>query len=253
MNSQLALSVEGGSTDPVVSLAGALDAGNVQSVAKRLAKVLAEDPRSLTIDMSGITHADRTSLTVFVLVSHHAAAWPGCPLVFCGARGAVRTGLANLGVTRFVSMAQDRAEAARLLRETPAQWRFRERLLPSLHSVELARLRARNVCMQWGAPSLSEAAETVATELVTNSAQHAGSPIDLAFALSERFLYVSVRDRNPDPPRLRYDDDLEAYGLRLVEAFSAHWGHARSGPGKVVWAALRRLRYEAEPPPPLRF
>jgi anti-anti-sigma regulatory factor len=240
MTADLTISVGGSADEPVVSVSGLLDASSAVDLRARFLEVLAEVPRSVTIDVSGLVTGDRISLTAFIAISHHAAAWPGCPLAMCGASPAIRADLNGMGVSRFYAMGRDHADAQRRLQASKPMRRIRERLQPTIHCVEAARDRARDVCMEWSVPALTEPAQSVVTELVTNSAQHAGTGIDMAFGLSRRFLYITVGDGSREPPAFRHDEDDEGYGLRLVDAFAAHWGHSLTTDGKVVWAALRR-------------
>jgi anti-sigma regulatory factor (Ser/Thr protein kinase) len=150
-------------------------------------------------------------------------------------------------------------------------WQPRTRLelgaLPG--AVPCARLHARHVVRECGLADLTEAAELVVSELVTNAVQASAAagpwlPGDdepaglrcvwLWLASNERQLLVEVGDSSPRPPRpAGAGGDVEGgRGLLLIEAASLRWGYYSPGdsPGsagergrairKIVWAVLGR-------------
>ncbi|AXK37084.1 ATP-binding protein [Streptomyces armeniacus] len=96
----------------------------------------------------------------------------------------------------------------------------------------------------WHLHPLIDRAALGMTELLANVHEHAGPDkhctVELVF-LWDR-LTVSVRDQDPNLPRLRESGALatDGRGLALVAAVSESWGvHARQdGSGKVVWFTL---------------
>ncbi|HTQ94033.1 MAG TPA: ATP-binding protein [Streptosporangiaceae bacterium] len=117
-----------------------------------------------------------------------------------------------------------------------------------------ARLHARAVLAEWGLGSVSEAAELIVSELVTNAVrisadaqrQHggeAGVPVVIVrLAAGWDRVLVEVWDSFTGGPligRGRLDDE-SGRGLLLVEAVCDRWGWrpVRGRPGKVVWAEL---------------
>lgn len=123
-----------------------------------------------------------------------------------------------------------------------------------------ARRHVADVLRGWKSCS-EETVETtrlVVSELVTNAIRHprtaAGSLrsdpestniVELMVEATDSVVRISVRDRDPTPPRLR-EVGVEAAGGRgifLVASLSARWGHhpCRPGPGKVVWAEVPLL------------
>ena len=123
-------------------------------------------------------------------------------------------------------------------------------------AVPCARLHARAVLAEWGLGSVSEAAELIVSELVTNAVRisadaqdhqcggEAGVPVVIVrlAADCDRVL-VEVWDSFAGGPligRGRLDDE-SGRGLLLVEAVCHRWNWrpVRGRPGKVVWAELR--------------
>jgi acetamidase/formamidase len=105
----------------------------------------------------------------------------------------------------------------------------------SAQSLPLAVLRvwlARQ--LQSGAyRELTDAAQLVLTELVTNVYQHAPGPAEVTVCEGEDWLRIAVSDVCHTPPR------GHRYGLGLVAALAHRWGVEVHDEGKTVWAELR--------------
>jgi anti-sigma regulatory factor (Ser/Thr protein kinase) len=93
-----------------------------------------------------------------------------------------------------------------------------------------------------GAGGDSEAAQLVASELVTNAVVHAGTMIDLTLRLAPPLLHIAVRDGDAGKAQLSgiTDESSETgRGLLLVDALAVTWGNFLPNTGKVVWATVR--------------
>lgn len=80
-----------------------------------------------------------------------------------------------------------------------------------------------------------EAAELIASELVTNSVVHAGTPFTVFAAVDEDSVELVVADRagwTDDDP------DSTGNGLLLVGLLAADWAAVMEADGKRVWARL---------------
>jgi anti-sigma regulatory factor (Ser/Thr protein kinase) len=80
----------------------------------------------------------------------------------------------------------------------------------------------------------------VVSELVTNSARHAGTDIDLSIAWNLGALRLTVRDNSPSRPH-QLPPDLQTHGrgLTIVTGLSRAFGALPTADGgKVVWAVL---------------
>jgi anti-sigma regulatory factor (Ser/Thr protein kinase) len=130
------------------------------------------------------------------------------------------------------------------------QWPLQDFLeLGALDSaVPCARLHARQVLREWGFGRLSDSAELLVTELITNAIRASGE-MTQAYAVRLWLLSDSARivivvwDASPRPPVLA-DVTSEAEngrGLMLVQAASEQWGWSsrEDGDGKFVWAIAR--------------
>ncbi|GAA1944054.1 ATP-binding protein [Kitasatospora viridis] len=104
------------------------------------------------------------------------------------------------------------------------------------------RARLRAALTDWGLAALADTAELLASELVTNALQHAGTGARLdAVVTAERRLLVEVRDEGTGLPRPRPADAdaTNGRGLLLVEALADRWGVRLRADGKVTWFELQ--------------
>jgi anti-sigma regulatory factor (Ser/Thr protein kinase) len=115
------------------------------------------------------------------------------------------------------------------------------------HTVEFTR--------RWGLHDVTDSAELLVSELMTNAfeasrscAGHrrhnpalAAAPLQLRLAVEHGRLRIEVRDDDPRPPVPDDPQPLEerGRGLLLVETYSHRWGYHRlPGGGKAVWCVV---------------
>ena len=113
-------------------------------------------------------------------------------------------------------------------------------LPPDLRAVADARAFLRTALRAWGGEGLTDSAELVLSELVTNAMVHTDgeATVSLRYDPTARRLTISVQDGSSRHPRER-DADSEALGgrgLAIVDAVAAEWGVSMDGEGKAVWA-----------------
>ncbi|HWG26214.1 SpoIIE family protein phosphatase [Actinospica sp.] len=94
----------------------------------------------------------------------------------------------------------------------------------------------------WGLTALTELAELLVSELVTNALTHADRPRQLRL-FRDRTLTVEVADSDAQRPIQRGLTDYEegGRGIQLVDQLARRWGSRATRHGKVVW-------FELEPP-----
>ena len=99
-----------------------------------------------------------------------------------------------------------------------------------------ARRLVRSTLADWGLTALTDTAQLLVSELVTNAVRYADAPIGLRLML-DSVLRVEVADPLPDPPRQRRaaGTDEGGRGLELVHSLADSWGTRVEGEGKVVW------------------
>jgi len=83
-------------------------------------------------------------------------------------------------------------------------------------------------------------AQLLATELVTNAARHARSPVELTIAPARGRVRIEARDDSATLPTAAVVDTPTRHrGLHLIEDLSQRWGvEAPDDSGKVVWCEL---------------
>lgn len=114
-------------------------------------------------------------------------------------------------------------------------------------SVPCARLHTRHVLREWGLARLSENAELLVTELMTNAiaasrpAAHA-LPVRLWLLADPARVLTLVWDASSRPPlpATPGHDTENGRGLLLVQAISQRWDwyYPEQAGGKIVWALL---------------
>ncbi|WP_441250429.1 SpoIIE family protein phosphatase [Kitasatospora sp. McL0602] len=106
-------------------------------------------------------------------------------------------------------------------------------------AVSRARRLVRGTLAEWEVERLTDTAELLVSELVTNSVRYASAPIGVRLNLGDTLL-VEISDPLPDPPRERHaaEADEGGRGLELVRRLALRWGTRAEGMGKVVWFEL---------------
>jgi PAS domain S-box-containing protein len=91
----------------------------------------------------------------------------------------------------------------------------------------------------WGLTSLTDLAELLVSELVTNALTHTDRPRQLRL-FCDRTLTIEVADSDPRAPTVRRFTDYEegGRGIRLVDELAHRWGSRITRHGKVVWFEL---------------
>ncbi|MDR2988023.1 MAG: ATP-binding protein [Nocardiopsaceae bacterium] len=115
-------------------------------------------------------------------------------------------------------------------------------------AVACARLHARLVLWEWGLTAISENAELLVSELMTNATKASLSneqilPVVLWLCSDRSRLLIEVHDTCHYPPAPSggvSDTDESGRGLLIVEAISTKWGwEAQTDTsGKTVWALI---------------
>ena len=81
--------------------------------------------------------------------------------------------------------------------------------------------------------------QLVVTELVTNAARHAQTPVELTIATAVGRVRIEARDGSAATLTPHVDTPTRHRGLQLIEDLSDGWGVERQDAGgKVVWCEL---------------
>ncbi|MFJ8820384.1 ATP-binding protein [Streptomyces sp. NPDC102467] len=128
---------------------------------------------------------------------------------------------------------------------TSAPWEYVLHIPHDPRAVTVARRTLRLVLHTHGLLALTEPAELLATELVSNAVRHTKGPAALRLSWGDGLLRLGAWDADPTPPRPptpHLVDAEQGRGLALVGAFADEWGwhpYATCGDsGKFVWCEL---------------
>lgn len=108
-------------------------------------------------------------------------------------------------------------------------------------SARAARRLVREACAEGGVSGeLTDTAQLLTSELVTNAMIHGRSALTVQTSLSDGLLRVEVGDDNSRHPQLRPTDDsaLDGRGLHIIDLLAASWGVTDQPFGKAVWFEL---------------
>jgi anti-sigma regulatory factor (Ser/Thr protein kinase)/anti-anti-sigma regulatory factor len=212
-------------------------------------KLLADRPTALVLDVAGLVVADPTAAAVLPLVEHHAGVWADAALLLAAPSVSVREALRRTASDLRVHDTRAAALTAAAARPVPARLRLSFSADPTAPGE--ARQAVRRAGAGWGLPvGLTERVAQVASELVTNVVEHAGTPGVLTVSRRSHVLHIAVRDGSRAPPLMRPPSDALGYGLALIDALSSGWGTRTVPDGKVVWATLRVWPARANGPRP---
>jgi anti-sigma regulatory factor (Ser/Thr protein kinase) len=176
-----------------------------------------------------------------------AGDWPGAVLTVVAPQDDLRSQLTDHLLTRphpgcLVVAAAPPEAPGDPVPVPPRGVRAARRMLePVLRAPALARTFLREILAGWPTAGHKDDALVVVDELVANAVLHAGTDIELRFALQDDRLGIAVADRAPFRPSMGRPGDVaeSGRGLLLVDALARSW-HVlpRSGGGKVIRAVL---------------
>ncbi|RKN47668.1 ATP-binding protein [Micromonospora endolithica] len=128
-------------------------------------------------------------------------------------------------------------------REPPGSRRTHLCLPAHAQSPAAARRLVARQCREWGMDAVADQAMVIASELISNAVQHAGTEMDITVAEVAGSLRISVRDRGGDTPHstaptLPGQVSEGGRGLPIIAALTTKWGFFAFGDGKTVWAEI---------------
>ncbi|MBT2490024.1 ATP-binding protein [Streptomyces sp. ISL-96] len=128
-------------------------------------------------------------------------------------------------------------------------WQYTLYIPHDPRAVTICRRTLRLILNAHGLPHLAEAAELLATELISNAVRHTKGPAALRLRWADRILRIGAWDADPTPPapppRQPATMDAEhGRGLDLIRTYADNWGWyplttADDDSGKYVWCELR--------------
>ena len=128
-------------------------------------------------------------------------------------------------------------------------------LLARPDAVGLSRGLATAALRRWGLERLTDDAQMVVSELVSNAIKAApGWAIKVTVSRGQECVLLEVQDRAPGRPELNDAPPgaESGRGLRIVDALAARWGCYPTRTAKIVWAQVgdglpQRARQQVTP------
>ncbi|MDI6105116.1 ATP-binding protein [Actinoplanes sp. NEAU-A12] len=226
-----------------VFVRGSWDPGLRTVAAHSVRACLAECPRAVLVDLSGLSDPAAESVATWHTAARYTAArCPASELILCGVAEPVRPRLDGAEIQTAGSVREARARLGRV------PWTQRRQLrLPSEPGAAVtARSLAEDACHVWDMAHLVTAARLVMSELTANAVEHAGTDVVAVVSLRGPVLHLAVQDFTARLPQLIEHDldrpgspvEQRGAGLRLVRRAATAWGALPCVEGKVVWATL---------------
>lgn len=220
---------------------GTLDALSATDLRSAMVECLVEQPVAVVLDTVELVVADDIALTVLGSVARESLRWPGTRFVLGGTDTRLATAIDRMGVGQYLTVFANVAGALAECGRWPVPPRLRRHIDPDRYAPALARDAVETFCTGQGVVG-TDAAQLVASELVTNAVLHAKTGIDLTLRFIRPYLHIAVRDHGPGQARItgHIDESHEnGRGLLLVDALASAWGNLFPLSGKIVWATVR--------------
>jgi anti-anti-sigma regulatory factor/anti-sigma regulatory factor (Ser/Thr protein kinase) len=244
MDSTLDIAVHQHEQVVVVHPRGLLTVRTTADLREVLAKELTEHSR-VVVDLDGLRVGRESCVTVFPAVLTQCGGWPSAKLALCRPDDAMAQALTARRVTALVPVYHLRLEAEAAIDSRPPVVRVRAQLPCDTGAAASARRLVREMCPKWQlGEGVSDTAEFVVGELVSNAVEHACTGVWLTLERGPRGMRVSVRDGSPvgfPGPVQRSTDPLgqvRGRGLELVESLTTAWGVDAQPDGNTVWAEI---------------
>jgi anti-anti-sigma regulatory factor len=227
----------------IVRADGVLGTATYATLRDTLLKCAVEQPKALIVDLSDVTIAASTALSLFTTVSIRISDWPAVPIIVASGPHNAEL-LRRSPIRRYVRVYGDVTTALANIDQPPPSRRAFFALPNILTSPRAARQFVRDTCSHWNLPAVvTQDAVQVASELVQNTIQHTLSEARLRLELRHRLLTVAVADDNPVPVVIRdpgSDIENAATGILLVAQLTKSWGCVTDPvmSHKTVWAVL---------------
>jgi len=228
----------------VVEVAGRLS-DVAQDVDLAIGLALAEGPRGVVCDLSGVLEGPETVvLEVLATAGRHVRDWPRVPVVVASPDPQVRETLRAHPLGRHLIVTASLFSAVTAVLATPTPDIERLRLAPHPTAPRASREFVTRTLLDWRLSRVIAFASLVVSELVASSSVNAGTDIDLSVAWNLDALRLTVRDHGPGlPGQPQSPLSLRGRGLTVVAGLSRAFGvlPAEDG-GKAVWAVLEAPR-----------
>jgi anti-sigma regulatory factor (Ser/Thr protein kinase) len=222
---------------------GVLSARTAATLHRALVATLAGN-HGVVLDASWLRLVDEPAVHLFTAAHAKAGGWPRARLVLCGADAVLAAALERR-TSRLIPVYPTVDVAVARLDDRPGLVRQFVHLEADDSAPRRARAFVSAVCAAWRLPEeLTDAGRMAASELVSNSVEHARSRASVTLDLGARGFRIAVRDRSTALPVRRAADPAgsRGRGLALIAALADDWGIVPQANGKTVWLLLRTPR-----------
>lgn len=225
----------------LVTMTGTLDSWTYREVRDSVIKAALGQQDAVVVDVSALAVPAITAWAAFTSARWHVSVWPDIPVIMVSEDAVERARIRRSGVTRFVPLVANEAEAVAIIGAGGFRRRARRVLNTSPDSVDAARQFVRECLTAWSRQDVAPTASAVVTVLVENVLSHTRShPTVTVEAVQDR-VTVAVSDDDPRAAVRHESADNSAHtvsGLAVVTAVSRAWGCSPTAGGKTVWALL---------------
>jgi len=226
----------------VVRVTGVMTFTSVAALRLVAHKGLTDHPALMLIDVAAVEVVDDITVTAFGALARRGAE-ADVAVMLVGPPPPLAEQLDTMGLRRSVPVYATEALARQAFAERPAPWRLQADLDPVPSATSAARDLVDRACTQWRVHELADATALIATELVANAVQHAGTEITFVVSRRPSYLHLACRDRSQAVPHRGRTDGLDGgRGLLIIESMATSWGFSPTLDGKVVWATVRSRR-----------
>lgn len=213
----------------------------VEELDRAIQLALAEGPHGVVCDLSAaLSGARPVAMEVLATAGRHVRDWPGIPVAVASPDPRVREALRAQPLGRHLIVTPSLFSAVTAVRAVPALDVRAKRLRPHPTAPRAARQFVTRTLLDWHLGRVLPFASLVVSELVANSADDAGTEIDLSMAWDQDALRLTIRDHGPALPG-QHPAPLDLIGRRLtlIAGLSRAFGVLPTADGgKLVWAVL---------------
>ncbi|WP_178380129.1 ATP-binding protein [Cryptosporangium aurantiacum] len=199
------------------------------------------DVGRVVVDVSRLQLANLECVWLLPSVLTTAGGWPAARMSIVDANGVYEAAARRVHCADLLHFYPATEAGVRHVDDRPARIK-RDIVVPADPSASAAARRfLQQTAADWDlSPDLTEVAQLVVSELVSNAVEHAGTPSTVVLELTDTGLRISVRDGSTVQPVARPLDmvSFRGRGLPLIDRVSERWGIADHPDGKTVWAAL---------------
>lgn len=225
----------------LVTMTGTLDSWTYRDVRDSVIKAALGQHDAVVVDVSALAVPAITAWAAFTSARWHVSVWPDIPVILMSDDIVERARIRRSGVTRFVPLVANEAEAVATIGAGGFRRRARRVLNTSPDSVEAARRFVRECLTAWSRQDVVPTASAVVTVLVDNVLSHTRSYPTVTVEAVEDRVTIAVSDDDPRAAVRHESADNSAHtvsGLAVVAALTRAWGSIATAGGKTVWALI---------------